>query len=74
MKFTESQIEAYRVNGYVIIPCPFPHELTEACLAAVERVAVEPSTITHDAKRNHYRLKPQLLDSYWSDLDALFIS
>lgn len=69
MKFTKTQLEEYRVKGYVIIPCPFPDALTEACLAAVERVAVNPSAITHDAKGNHYRLKPQLPESYWCELD-----
>jgi hypothetical protein len=40
LKFAKTQLEAYRINGYVIVLCPFPRELTEACLAAVERVAV----------------------------------
>jgi ectoine hydroxylase-related dioxygenase (phytanoyl-CoA dioxygenase family) len=69
MIFTESELQDYRVNGYVIIPCPFPHELTAACSAAVERVSVAPSTVLHDAKRNHYRLKPQTPNSYWCELD-----
>jgi ectoine hydroxylase-related dioxygenase (phytanoyl-CoA dioxygenase family) len=69
MKFTQSQLEEYRANGYVIIECPFPAELTEACLSAADRVVVPPASIQHDAKQNHYRLKPQIPDSFWCELD-----
>ena len=69
MRFSEAQLEDYRTKGYVIIDCPFPGELTERCLAAVEKVAIDPGRNSTDGKRNHFRLEPQVPDSYWCALD-----
>ena len=69
MRFSEAQLEDYRTKGYVIIDCPFPGELTERCLATVENVAIDPARNSTDGKRNHFRLKPQVPDSYWCALD-----
>ena len=70
MRFSEEQLGQYRSLGYVIVDCPFPESLTEECMAAVERVARDPSEGPADGgKRNHFRLRPQLEDSYWCSLD-----
>ena len=70
MKFSEAQLEQYRTHGYVIVDCPFPERLTEECMAAVEKAAQDPSEEPADgSKRNHFRLRPQLADSYWCSLD-----
>ncbi len=70
MKFSREQLEQYRSLGYVIVDCPFPESLTEECMAAVERVAQDPSEGPADgSKRNHFRLRPQVDDSYWCSLD-----
>ena len=68
MKFTPQQLDQYRENGYLIIPCPFPGGLTRACLEAVEKVADDPVP-EEDGKKNHHRLRPQIPDSYWCTLD-----
>ena len=70
MKFSEEQLEQYRTEGYVIVDCPFPENLTEACMAAVEKAVQDPSEGPADgSKRNHFYLRPQVEDSYWSALD-----
>ncbi|NKB70406.1 MAG: hypothetical protein GKR89_25325 [Candidatus Latescibacteria bacterium] len=69
MKFTAEQQAQYHANGYVVIPCPFPQDLTRRCLEAVEQVAIDPRDNTKDGKGNHYRLEPQLANSYWCALD-----
>ena len=69
MRFTAEQIEAYNTWGYVVIECPFRSDLTERCLEAVDKVAIDPALNTTDGKRNHYRLKPQVPASYWCELD-----
>ena len=70
MRFSDAQLEQYRTLGYVIVGCPFPESLTEACMAAVEGAARDPSEGPADgSKRNHFRLRPQVEDSYWCSLD-----
>ena len=69
MKLSSSQLAAYHRDGYVIEDCPFPQTLTQHCLKAVEKVAVDPALITTDTRRNHFRLAPQIPGSYWSTLD-----
>lgn len=69
MKLSSSQLEAYNRDGYVIVDCPFPPELTAECLRAVEKVAIDPALITTDTRRNHFRLAPQVPGSYWCALD-----
>ena len=70
MKFNAAQLEQYRTLGYVIVNCPFPEHLTEACMEAVEKVAQEPTDGPADgSKRHHFRLRPQMADSYWCALD-----
>lgn len=69
MKFDCAQLEQYEAKGYVIIECPFAQELTDACQAAVDRAAQDPSTGPPDGKRNHHRLRPQVENSYWCALD-----
>ena len=69
MKFTQSQLAAYNEIGYVVIECPFEAELTARCLEAVDAVAIDPAKNTDDKRRNHFRLKPQMSDTYWCDLD-----
>ena len=69
MKLSSSQLEAYHREGYVIVDCPFPAALTDDCLRAVDKVAVDPDSNTTDTKRNHYRLTPQVPGSYWCALD-----
>jgi hypothetical protein len=68
VRFTPDQLAEYHERGYVIIDCPFPQSLTDACLQAVDKVAEEPVP-EHDGKMNHHRLRPQLPNSYWSKLD-----
>jgi hypothetical protein len=48
---------------------PVPRAITDACLAAVEKVAVNPHELSNDAKKNHHSLAPQIADSYWCQLD-----
>ena len=69
MQFSSSQLEQYERDGYVIVDCPFPEQLTAACLAVVEQLATYASENTTDSKGNHYRLKPQVPGSYWCELD-----
>jgi ectoine hydroxylase-related dioxygenase (phytanoyl-CoA dioxygenase family) len=69
MQFDPTQLEEYHTQGYVIIPCPFPADLTHNCLEAVTKVAIDPADNTTDTKGNHYTLKPQVPDSYWCALD-----
>ncbi len=69
MKLSSSQLAAYHRDGYVIVDCPFPQTLTQHCLKAVDKVAVDPALITSDTRRNHFRLAPQIPGSYWSALD-----
>lgn len=69
MLFTDSQLEEYRTNGYVIIDCPFPDELTEDCMRAVRKTESPEETYEEVGKGNHFRLKPQVPESYWCDLD-----
>ena len=69
MRLTPTELEAYRRDGYVIVDCPFPAELTEACMSAVERVAADPVSHDIDTRRNHFRLTPQMPGSYWCALD-----
>ncbi len=69
MKLSSSQLEAYRRDGYIIVDCPFPQTLTLDCQSAVEKVAIDPESVTADTRRNHFRLAPQIPGSYWSALD-----
>ena len=69
MRFNAAQLEQYRTQGYVVVPCPFPPELTRTCLDAVDRAGIDPTANTTDTKGNHYTLKPQVPDSYWCALD-----
>lgn len=69
MRFTDDQLARYDRDGYVVIDCPFPPELTQSCLDAVDEVAIAPEDNTGDHKGNHYSLKPQIDDSYWCSLD-----
>ncbi|MBS11799.1 MAG: hypothetical protein CME19_09385 [Gemmatimonadetes bacterium] len=69
MRLNSEQLDQLNVDGYVIIDCPFPRELTDACLEAVSMTAVDPEDMTPDAKKNHHSLPPQIPDSYWCALD-----
>jgi ectoine hydroxylase-related dioxygenase (phytanoyl-CoA dioxygenase family) len=69
MQFSAAQLEEYQAQGYVIVDCPFPTALTKAALQAVEKVAIDPALNTTDSKGNHFRLPPQVPDSYFSALD-----
>jgi hypothetical protein len=68
MKLSAEQLTQLNTDGYVIIDCPFPRALTDACLEAVDKVAIDPE-LSDDAKKNHYALAPQIPDSYWCQLD-----
>jgi len=69
MRLSDTQLNQLQTDGYVIIDCPFDRALTDACLDAVNRVAVTPESIAPDAKQNHYTLSPQFPDSFWCHLD-----
>jgi hypothetical protein len=69
MKLSSDQLSQLDSDGYVIIDCPFPRELTDACLDAVSRVAIDPVSLSNDAKKNHFSLAPQIPDSFWCALD-----
>ncbi len=69
MILSPTQLEAYHRDGYVIVDCPFPAELTDACMSAVDRVAAGPVPNDVDTRRNHFRLTPQMPGSYWCALD-----
>jgi hypothetical protein len=69
MQFSAEQLEKYQTQGYVIVDCPFPAALTQAALQAVEKIAIDPELNTTDTKGNHFRLPPQMPDSYWCALD-----
>jgi hypothetical protein len=71
MKFNKDQLEQYNTEGYVIFECPFRENLTNDCMAAVEKVRLDDpeEVMACDGRRNHYRLKPQIPGSYWCDLD-----
>ena len=42
MRFNAAQLKQYHTQGYVVVPCPFPAELTHACLNAVDRAGIDP--------------------------------
>ena len=67
MKFTTEQLQQYEEKGYVIVDCPFPAELTQRCLDAVEKVQGDP--VSGDTHRHHFRLRPQIEASLWCALD-----
>lgn len=69
MQLSAEQLDQYNRLGYVVVPCPFPAQLTEDCLRAVERVEIDADTNISDTKKNHFRLTPQIEGSYWSVLD-----
>ena len=69
MKLSEDQIQKLSQDGYIVIDCPFPRALTDACLQSVHDVAVPPEQMSDDAKKNHYTLSPQIPDSFWCSLD-----
>ena len=69
MQLSSSQLEAYHQDGYVIVDCPFPAKLTDACMRAVDRVSASPVSNDIDTRRNHFRLTPQMPGSYWCALD-----
>ncbi|MCE9589842.1 MAG: phytanoyl-CoA dioxygenase family protein [Planctomycetes bacterium] len=69
MLFTTEQLDLYRRDGYAIITCPWLEPLTRDCLAAVAKVEVTPDQRGKDGMGNHARLKPQMPESYWSQLD-----
>ena len=69
MKLSPEQFTRLNTDGYVIIDCPFPRALTDACLEAVDKVVVGHGELSADAKKNHYSLSPQIPDSYWCTLD-----
>ena len=69
MKLSPSQLEAYHRDGYVIMDCPFPQTLTLDCQNSVDKAAVDPTSISTDTRRNHFRLAPQIPGSYWCALD-----
>ena len=69
MRLSPDQLQQLDTDGYVIIDCPFPCDLTDACLNAVDKVAIAPDEMSDDAKKNHYSLSPQISDSYWCALD-----
>jgi hypothetical protein len=69
MKLSSDQLSQLDSDGYVIIDCPFPRSLTDACLDTVSRVAVDPVSLSNEAKKNHFSLAPQIPDSSWCTLD-----
>ena len=69
MQLSVEQLDQYNRLGYVVVPCPFPAQLTEDCLRAVEKVAVDADANSGDTRKNHFRLEPQIEGSYWSALD-----
>jgi len=69
MKLDSAQLDAYHRLGYVVVPTPFPDELTGEALRAVEKLADDPDANTGDTRKNHFRLRPQVEGSYWSALD-----
>ena len=69
MKLTDNQLTTLRTDGYIVIDCPFPSALTDACIDAVNRTLSDPANAETDTKRNHYRLTPQLPGSFWCALD-----
>ena len=69
MQLSIEQLDQYNRLGYVVVPCPFPAQLTEECLRAVEKVAVDADANSGDTRKNHFRLEPQIEGSYWSALD-----
>ncbi|MEE2752613.1 MAG: phytanoyl-CoA dioxygenase family protein [Candidatus Latescibacterota bacterium] len=71
MRLTPEQLAQLDTAGYIVVECPFPRQLTDACLVAVDKVSVTPEQISHDAKKNHFSLTPHIADSYWSKLDHL---
>ena len=69
MQLSVEQLDQYNRLGYVVVPCPFPAQLTEVCLRAVEKVVVDADANSGDTRKNHFRLEPQIEGSYWSALD-----
>ena len=69
MLFNTEQMEEYRKTGYVIVDCPFPACMTQRALQAVESQLIAPEDNITDTQGNHYRLAPQISDSYWCALD-----
>ena len=69
MLFDTDQLEVYRETGYVIVDCPFPADLTACALQAIQRQLIALEDNTTDTRGNHYRLAPQIPDSYWCALD-----
>ena len=69
MRLSADQLEQYYTLGYVVIPCPFPTDLTQDCLRAVEKVVKDAKANSGDTMKNHFRLTSQIEGSYWSALD-----
>ena len=78
MRLDAAQLEHFRTQGFVVIPCPWPAALTATCLADYERVigkaATAPATPAEledlPADLSKFRLRPAGgHESGWGTLD-----
>ena len=66
MLFDTDQLNCIE-TGYVIVDRPFPRRPDSALSGPALLIVLEDNTT--DTRGNHYRLAPQIPDSYWCALD-----
>jgi len=69
LQLSKKQINSYKELGYVVIKCPYPESLVKKALDTVEATLQPIGKKIIDTKGNHFRLQPQIADSYWCALD-----
>ena len=69
MQLSKKQINSYNTFGYVVIKAPYSESLLRNALNTVEATLQPIGKKIIDTKGNHFRLQPQVTDSYWCALD-----
>ena len=69
MQLSKKQINSYNTFGYVVIKAPYLESLLRNALNTVEARLQPIGKKIIDTKGNHFRLQPQVTDSYWCALD-----
>ena len=70
-RLSATELARFEADGFVVIDCPWPAELTESCLEAVAlaRVQDPEAVAAEDTIGNHWKLPPVTVGSYWSAAD-----
>ncbi len=69
LELSIKEINRYKKYGYLVLKCPYPKSLVKRAQDAVEATLQPISKKIKDTKGNHFRLQPQMHDSYWCTLD-----